>query len=86
MVQPLVNQRVGDMGGRGNTDKDRAEYNESQELENLQRVFQILSHQKPGTLTEKEQPKVTPDKLADALKKLAYKVKRTDVELSLIHI
>ena len=57
-----------------------SEYNESQELENLQRVFQILSHQKPGALTEKETPKVTADKLADALKKLQYKCKRTDVE------
>ena len=28
------------------------EYNESQELENLQRVFQILSNQKQGTLSE----------------------------------
>jgi len=57
-----------------------SEYNESQELENLQRVFQILSHQKPGALAEKEPPKVTADKLADALKKLQYKCKRTDVE------
>ena len=65
------------MGG----DKDRAEYNESQELENLQRVFQLLSQQKPGAgLSEKDQPKVSPEKLADALKKLHYKCKRTDVE------
>ena len=28
-----------------------SEYNESQELENLQRVFQILSQQKPGAIT-----------------------------------
>jgi len=58
----------------------RGEYNESQELENLQRVFQILSHQKAAVLSDKEQPKVSPEKLADALKKLAYKCKRTDVE------
>jgi len=67
------------MGG-ARDQKDRAEYNESQELENLQRVFHILSHQKPGALTEKDAPKVNPDKLADALKKLQYKCKRTDVE------
>ena len=68
-------------GGGGGGEKDRAEYNESQELENLQRVFQILSNQKPGTgLSEKDQPKVSPDKLAEALKKLQYKCKRTDVE------
>jgi hypothetical protein len=58
-----------------------SEYNESQELENLQRVFQILSHQKPGAIiSDKDPPKVSPDKLSDALKKLNYKCKRTDVE------
>ena len=68
-------------GGGGGGEKDRAEYNESQELENLQRVFQILSNQKPGSgLSDKDQPKVSPDKLAEALKKLQYKCKRTDVE------
>ena len=66
--------------GGGGDKADRAEYNESQELENLQRVFQILSHQKTGTLSEKDQPKVSPEKLAEALKKLNYKCKRTDVE------
>ena len=56
-----------------------SEYNESQELENLQRVFQILSNQKPA-MSEKDPPRVSPDKLHDALKKLAYKCKRQDVE------
>jgi hypothetical protein len=61
----------------------KAEYNESQELENLQRVFQILSHQKQGALpSEKEQnqPKVSPAKLKEALGRLQYKCKRQDVE------
>lgn len=59
----------------------KSEYNESQELENLQRVFQILSQQKPGAInSDKDPPRVSPDKLHDALKKLAYKCKRQDVE------
>ena len=58
-----------------------SEYNESQELENLQRVFQILSQQKPGAISnDKDPPRVSPDKLHDALKKLQYKCKRQDVE------
>ena len=61
--------------------EERAEYNESQELENLQRVFQLLSNAKPGVvLSEKDTTKVTPDGLAIALKKLQYKCKRTDIE------
>ena len=56
-------------GSRGGAKtEDRTEYNESQELENLQRVFQILSHQKPGTISDsKDLPKVSPEKLAEAL-------------------
>ena len=56
-----------------------SEYNESQELENLQRVFQILSQQKPGAISNDKDPPREPDKL-HTLKKLQYKCKRQDVE------
>ena len=58
-----------------------SEYNESQELENLQRVFQILSNQKSNPIiTDKDTPKISPEKLFEHLKRLSYKCKKTDVE------
>ena len=51
---------------------DRSEYNESQELENLQRVF----HQ----LDKKADKKIDPEELADYLAKLGYKCRKADVE------
>lgn len=52
--------------------KDRSEYNEAQELENLQRVFDRLD--------KKGDKKVDLDELADHLKFLGYKCKRNEVE------
>eukprot|EP00966_Prymnesium_polylepis_P119663 2765401-Prymnesium_polylepis.1 len=52
--------------------KDRTEYNEGQELENLQRVFDRLDG--------KGDKKIDTDELLGYLKSLGHKCKRTDVE------
>jgi len=52
--------------------KDRREYNEAQELENLTRVFDRLD--------KKQDKKVDVDELSEHLKFLGYKCKRAEVE------
>jgi len=50
--------------GGGGADKERSEYNESQELENLQRVFNIL--------VKKDIGRITKEQVYGCLKKLGY--------------